>query len=172
MNKRKQILFAIVILNFSFLAIDALSAEKGEVASPWVSSPFVSQENPDTKVQGYQDRILELKNKRDSEITALINERDAKIQALLNEFKQALQEDVARIQEGKEYIQQQMRKGMDMTKAQALLQQEEQALTQKSLIMQQQVNSIKAVYDQQINNLTQVYAQQFAILQQQFKTGK
>jgi hypothetical protein len=124
------------------------------------------------EAQQFKDSVMQLKNKRDADINELIRQRNAKIQSLMDQFKTLSQKGAAKIQQEKNFIQLQASQGKDVSKAKAVLMQEEQALMKESMAVQQQVNTIKAAYDQQIQKLSQAYAQQFAVMQQQMTTER
>ena len=168
--KRKLLFTTFISLSFFLLITAASRAKKWGTNGPWEA-----QEKPRSEAaeaQQFKNNVQQLKDKRDAEIAALVKERNAKIQALQDGLKKMTQEKIAKIKKDKQYIQQKMALGQDMTKSQAMLMQEEQALMKQSLAVQQQADNIKTVYDQRIRSLTQAYAQQFSILQQQFSTEK
>ncbi len=164
-NYRKQFIVFLMCLCFGWLGMDTTRVEGKEANGPWEA-----QEKPGAEAQEFKNNVMELKNRRDTEIAALIKQRDGKIQELLNTLKQTTQADITQINKDQQYIQQNKLKGKTLAKAQTALRQEELALNQKSLVIKQEIKAVGEIYDQQIQRLIQAFAKQFELLQQQMST--
>lgn len=118
------------------------------------------------ETEEFKTKILELKNQRDQEIAFLIKQRNEQIQALSDRFRLSTQADIERIKKDKETIQQKTFRPQDVSKVQNELALQEEALQQKSVQFEQQINDITTQYEQQIQKIVQAYAQQFEFMRQ------
>ena len=162
----RWLIIFLMYICLEWTGIDAARLESAAANGPWEAQKKTAAEAPEL-----ENNVMALKNKRDSEIATLIKQRDQKIQSLLTNLKHVTQTDVAKINQDRQNIQKNKLKAQDLAKIKNILQQEELALQQKSLVVEQEINTITEIYAQQIQRITMAYAQQFQLLQQQMSVG-